>query len=560
MQDLPAQGYLLASESRLYVVTSRDTPLVLDAATGQRLHKVKGGTGGTYALLTGDTLLYGPGKTGDVNQVGGEQSEVLASFQGNHMIVDQPLSFLQSRDELSALDPRGICEAVRRPKANGCGKNGTEQRLAKLRAEKKETEAADLQAKVDQLNTDLKRIGEELKGCLKWRTKCNCPYALVLADGVLIGGGDGEVIAVNADDGERLWTVHVPGKVYGLAVSGGKLFASTDEGAIHCFAEGSGPPGDVHTAASKPQVRHQPYPGPIATAEKVPAEIHGPFTEFIAPRKVRITWDSHVPMTSTLAFGADMSTAQEWQNDQLTTEHQFVVEVQDEVVYRFQVGGVTEDDERIVTDSYRFDSYLNYFPQPVPAEPWQQQVDDQSTFDHRKLAKDMLTAANVDRGYALVIGAGDGRLAYELACASGLKIVVIEADAAVVRDVRRRLDQTGLYGSRISVHHRTESSAGYGPFLANLVVWNRKAPVGSAEDWVRLYASLRPAGGTMIIGAPTEPDAGATEDTLSRSGLEWNPLVTSHGNFWVHKRSKLPSTGEWDAPICNRGQCCLQPR
>ena len=80
MKDLPAQGYMLASESKLYVVTSRDTPVVLDAKTGERLYKVKGGTGGTYALLTGDTLLYGPSKTGDVQMVG-ESQETLASFR-----------------------------------------------------------------------------------------------------------------------------------------------------------------------------------------------------------------------------------------------------------------------------------------------------------------------------------------------------------------------------------------------------------------------------------------------------------------------------------------------
>ena len=43
MTDLPAQGYMLASQTRLYVVTGRDTPIVLDAKTGKRLLKVRVG-------------------------------------------------------------------------------------------------------------------------------------------------------------------------------------------------------------------------------------------------------------------------------------------------------------------------------------------------------------------------------------------------------------------------------------------------------------------------------------------------------------------------------------
>ena len=45
-------------------------------------------------MLTGDTLLFGPGKTGEVNMVGENHEDVLASFAGNHMIVANPLSFL----------------------------------------------------------------------------------------------------------------------------------------------------------------------------------------------------------------------------------------------------------------------------------------------------------------------------------------------------------------------------------------------------------------------------------------------------------------------------------
>ena len=53
--DRPAQGYMLASDERLYVATGRENPLVFDRKTGKQLAAIEG-AGGTYALLTGDTL------------------------------------------------------------------------------------------------------------------------------------------------------------------------------------------------------------------------------------------------------------------------------------------------------------------------------------------------------------------------------------------------------------------------------------------------------------------------------------------------------------------------
>ena len=62
-----------------------------------------------------------------------------------------------------------------------------------------------------------------MTACLKWRTACDCPISLVLADNVLLAGGDGHVMAVETQTGSELWRRAVPGKVYGLAVDGGQF-------------------------------------------------------------------------------------------------------------------------------------------------------------------------------------------------------------------------------------------------------------------------------------------------------------------------------------------------
>jgi outer membrane protein assembly factor BamB len=75
----------------------------------------------------------------------------------------------------------------------------------------------------------------------RWDVACPCDQSLILAGGVLVAGGDGQVTAFAADSGRSLWTGRVQGAAMGLAAADGRLFVSTDQGSIHCF----GPPGSI---------------------------------------------------------------------------------------------------------------------------------------------------------------------------------------------------------------------------------------------------------------------------------------------------------------------------
>ena len=78
-------------------------------------------------------------------------------------------------------------------------------------------------AELEKIKQRLTEITAEIKACVQWTTECFAPYSLVLADGVLVAGGDRHVVAVNAETGEELWKLAVPGKAYGLAVADDKL-------------------------------------------------------------------------------------------------------------------------------------------------------------------------------------------------------------------------------------------------------------------------------------------------------------------------------------------------
>jgi len=79
--------------------------------------------------------------------------------------------------------------------------------------------------------------------------------AVVAAGRTLVVGGPGRVSVV--DDAERkvVWSTEVEGTPYGLAVAGGRLYASTDRGRLYCF--GGGAPG--RPVLLKPERRDAPY-------------------------------------------------------------------------------------------------------------------------------------------------------------------------------------------------------------------------------------------------------------------------------------------------------------
>ena len=257
LENVAAQGYLLASPMKLYVPTGRSNPVVFDRSTGKRLYDVKG-RGGTYALLTGDTLVSGPGKTGQMGVYDPKEPDALATFQGHHMIVRKGRSYLHTETELSALDRDRYLELSRRRREHQGRQRAINGRLGAIKKQlakakkpdgKREAKSNDppihpvkLVAERKKLRRELVQVGEKIDGldgerseCRLWKRECTEPLALVLAGTTLFAGGAGRVAAYDATTGERTWEASVDGNAYGLAVARGRLYVSTDQGVVQCF-------------------------------------------------------------------------------------------------------------------------------------------------------------------------------------------------------------------------------------------------------------------------------------------------------------------------------------
>ena len=181
LEHVTLEGALVASPTKLYVPQGRTAPMVFNREDGSHLGNLKEG-GGVFVVLTPDShIVHGPGnKTGWITESDAESRDKIAKFDaGNCMVVTTGRAYILKDEELTAID-----------------------RAAK-----------------DTL----------------WTVTSAHPHTLILAGDVLFAGGNGEVAAFATADGKRLWSAPVTGRAYGLAAANGRLFATTDTGAIHCF-------------------------------------------------------------------------------------------------------------------------------------------------------------------------------------------------------------------------------------------------------------------------------------------------------------------------------------
>jgi len=116
-------------------------------------------------------------------------------------------------------------------------------------------------------------------------------------------------------------------------------------------------------------------------------------------------------------------------------------------------------------------------------------------------AEEILSRTRISEGYCLDLGCGDGALAYELAKRTGLHIYSVEPNAAKAEVARKKLDAAGLYGVRVTVHHRPLDATRYPKHFANLIVSSESVTHDAgAVDLTEVRRLQRPYGGTLCVG------------------------------------------------------------
>lgn len=444
--EISAQGYLLASPTRLFLLTGRTAPHIYDRATGRHiagLQNERGQGGGAVAILADDEFVYGPGELGLMQRYDIPNQEKIATFDGLRMVVDTNMAYLHTKHTLSALYRGDYLIIKKRKESLEKRRQELQGRLSKLARRSEQTKQ--LQKQLRRLRVSLAKISKKLDTRLEWTVPCEYPYALIMAGNVLFAGGHDEIAAFSTLDGKKLWTEAVAGKAYGLAASNGTLFAATDNGSIYCFTP--------QVAGDAPVVRPSARENPFGT-------------------------------------------------DALST------------VYT-------------------------------------------------KVARELVRKTGIDKGYCLVLDCGEGRLAYELARLTNLRIIAVQPDAAKVATAREMLRKTGLYGKRIVIHHVAPEKLPYQKYFANLIVSDDLLRTGNlprtpAREVLRL---LRPSGGVVALAGRN----GIDSDALSKWGKATLPhwqVKTEKQLVWaIARREKLKGAGEWTHMYADPGNtACSQDK
>ncbi len=248
-------GYLVASSRILYVPSGRAMPAAFDRANGKFLFFVSPGgkRGGTWTLLDENRLIAGVDSSGTPIKAaydaatGARQEDAFAWFAGTDMAVTPDVVYLVNTDGVYAVDRKAYTAAVEDAKKLDAERQTLETQLAEL---KKAPVSGSPQASAEELAKKLEEPTQKLAQAIAqrarlkdsaylWRYGGKQFTAVIQAGDLVVAGGPGIVVGLEASSGREVWRHDVDGLAVGLAVADGRLVVSTDTGCVHCFGEGA---------------------------------------------------------------------------------------------------------------------------------------------------------------------------------------------------------------------------------------------------------------------------------------------------------------------------------
>ncbi|MBI1387648.1 MAG: PQQ-binding-like beta-propeller repeat protein [bacterium] len=285
----------------------------------------------------------------------------------------------------------------------------------------------------------------------------------------------------------------------------------------------------------------------------------GPYINRIDAGHIEIHWQTEEAVPSTLLFGEQPPLTKEFRDDRPKTDHKIVIgDLEREKLYYYRIL-LPSDQRPTCSRLFEFDSTFDYTEPVVPIleNPF---PDDDLTPVYDRYVNSVLDHVNQKLGYCLVLGARDGRLAYEIAKRTQFRIVCVDDDDKRVAAARRNLDKAGLYGVRVSVHKCDFNNLPFTSYFANLIVSDRAFQTGeipfSAKEMFRI---LRPSGGVAAIGQANTGNGTPLltkeklQAWLDEGGIQDEARSADSGVFVTYTRPKLPGAGDWSHMYADGG-------
>jgi len=500
---LAAQGNISVTESCIFLPSGRTGLHIFDRKSGKEMGKVDGG--GCYAVAYKDMIVQGCNEKGQLAIGSVERKETLVKIRGQRLLADGNFTYVLDKNALYALDRQKYLQLSEEIKVIQVKIAHTKNR--KIR---------------NQLKKSITPLSKQRKKCRLWGVKCPLAFEMIKAGKHIIVGGEDMVIVFDTKSGKEVFRHEVKGRVYGLAVSDNRLYASTNRGYIYCFKSGKG------KAIVKRMVNKRVKWGTNKESFelKLPAQVRDDgignvllyaYGNFKNSYKIRIGKDVD-------KMGI-MYPLLRW-NDKIWAS---LDSLEPSTRYYYQ----------FVDKSGKATSMVFHFR--TGAIPFQ---------NPQRISKMVLNACKFicdnggrANGYVVILNDNDGRLAYALAKNSAFQIVVINNGS--IDKIRRKFQKLGLNGTRI-MFLRNRKDLRIQHYSANIIVdasalYGRVAPKMSD----RIFNALRPEGGTIFIPHVSKQLVKWTKDIRLTSLSRWT--IKQHlGLYWsLARRGILPNTGKW---------------
>ena len=281
-----------------------------------------------------------------------------------------------------------------------------------------------------------------------------------------------------------------------------------------------------------------PDPQPSANSPEAFRPAGGPWLTFDTPSTATVRWKTELPSTSKLRLMNGQTIVAEHENSAAVTDHEVSLhDLGRQRLYHYEID-VTASGQTNTTARYECDTVFNFSKEPVVHDPSGQL----SGNSRSATAAEFILRQNGNKeGLCVVMGCGDGSLMYEIAKRTDFRVVAFDQDGDRVERVRYALQNAGLYGERMTVHHVDYlSRLPVTSHVANLVVSG--SILSGDETSVSFVESARllAPGGTACFSQ------------LSKS-TDWLPgedhdfkMIDDNGSKWaVFTHPRFEGAGDW---------------
>ncbi len=621
-----AQGYLLATPSKIFVPSGKLTPLTYNRADGEYISRISGPRG-NFALIVDDVIVSGPGISGDklvaLDQANKQYS--VANFKANKAVISPQSVFLVSGSEIVRRNRKPLALKSLEKRKNNL------ERI--IKGERDWEKAQELKSKIE---AERKRfeVALDLNGRIQWEAE-KFNRGNVVVDNDLYGEGIG---VISDPEGQKNFVE------YDVVFGSGGLFelelryaarlsrpgrvlidgAIIKEKAISKTTGGWEPSyqrwhseGIIRSEKknftlrieSEPmmshidQIRLTPIVGDVAKMETVRTVI-----EDLSDQLAKLSETAQKPLepnfTKASKSTSDQIKATELAIVKLVSEASLIKEWKQPVkeVKSIILAGKTlfvgRKNEVLAIDSYtgRVDWTVNvegvvhgivvangfliattdkgriycFSQEGSPRQVAQintSEIQSSGIIDKDYFNRDFggMLFAGLDqkKGYALINGDLDLRLASEIIKKTNFDIVCVGEDLLSLKKVRDYFNGKSQYGGRIVAHKIMEGNLSYPDLMFNFICVDVSV-LGEAKPVFKDYFRLLRPFGTLVIGGVNLSDRYRKKlsDLVSNSEGYSLKRYSLNGQQWfVVNRGKLPGSGDWSHQYADLGNtACSEDR